>query len=93
MAEVRSQPLAAGSRLCFVDLDDRVAVYDRRSGRTHLLDALTAEVLRLVDPAPELPRHRLRDTLLALLSVPESELPPAVIDDALDRLRTAGLVA
>jgi PqqD family protein of HPr-rel-A system len=72
-------------------LHDRVAVYDRRSGRTHLLDPLTAEVLRLVLASPGTPIEQLRESLLAMLAVSSAELPASLIEDALAQLHSAGL--
>jgi PqqD family protein of HPr-rel-A system len=43
--------LAAGSRLHWVSWDDEYVVFDEGSGNTHLLDFLTAEVLKALEQA------------------------------------------
>lgn len=97
MAEISTvEPDDRGQRFRLVYLDDSAAVYDRRSGRTHILDLVSAEVLRCLEaddrtePADlRLPsiQRRVRQALQA----ESGELPLDVIEAAIERLDSAGL--
>lgn len=87
------EPAEAGS-FVFVDLDGRVAVYDRRSNLTHLLDPLSAEILCVVAAEPDLAgragavhEHLDSGQVTSTDTVSESQ-----VAEALDHLRRVGLV-
>lgn len=65
-------------RLC--DLDDHLACYSRKTGTTHVLDALTGEALRIIHAADE--ARTTRNIAMRLAKI--LEVQP---DDLLDQLR------
>jgi PqqD family protein of HPr-rel-A system len=85
-----SDPSAARFRC--VPLGDVVAVYDRHSGRTHILDPLTAAVMEEQSlQGSESRDEALRQAVAARLGVDLEELPLERVGDSLSRLQSAGL--
>jgi PqqD family protein of HPr-rel-A system len=83
--------LAEGSRLHWVFWDDEYVVFDEGSGDTHLLDFLTAEVLKVLEQSRgDVPA--LVGRVAARLDLdPDADLERR-IREAIERFREAGLV-
>ena len=73
-----------------VDLDPFVALYDRRSGMTHLLAEPAPQLLALLADAP-LTADVLRERLAEAFDLPD--LTDAALAARLDELVAAGLLA
>jgi PqqD family protein of HPr-rel-A system len=83
--------LAENSRLHWVCWDDEYVAFDEGSGDTHLLDLVTAEVLKVLEQSPgALPA--LIERVAARLDVdPDADLERR-IREAIETFREAGLV-
>jgi PqqD family protein of HPr-rel-A system len=82
----------AAARFKCVPLGDVIAAYDRHSGRTHVLDPLTAAVLEerwAGDSATD--GEPLRLATATRLGVPLDELAGDSVAESLARLQSAGL--
>ena len=83
--------LAEGSRLHWISWDDECVVFDEGSGDTHLLDFLTAEVLKVLEQSRG-PVPALVGRVAARLDLdPDADLERR-IREAMERFREAGLV-
>ncbi len=77
--------------LCWLELGDEVLVYHSGSGDTHLLDTLSASVLRLVCDRP-LTLARLTALLADRPGIPRDELDGSELAALMKRFRRLGLV-
>ena len=83
--------LAEGSRLHWVSWDDEHVVFDEGSGNTHLLDFLTAEVLKVLEQSRGAVPALVGRVAARLDLDPDADLERR-IREAVERFREAGLV-
>ena len=97
MAEISLESADNQGRHLFVDLNESIAVYDRRSGRTHVVDFLAAEVLRCAAALPGLDMatgqdlQALQRAVAGGLQVSVEDISSGVLEAAIERLGSAGL--
>jgi PqqD family protein of HPr-rel-A system len=92
MADARVwRPIAAETRTTVL-LDSLTALYDRRSGQTHLLAAPLPEILSVLDAGPATTADLLARLAGAFDLEAAGEDPAAVLDARLAELAALGLV-
>lgn len=83
--------LAPATSLVWRCLDDEWVVYDRGSGRTHVLAPLTAALLGLVEAGPQA-ESRLAATVAEQLGQDVDAGLHQALRETLQQLQTAGLI-
>jgi len=83
--------LAEGSRLHWASWDDEYVVFDEGSGNTHLLDFLTAEVLKALEQSRGAVPALIERVAARLDLDPDADLERR-IREVVERFREAGLV-
>jgi len=83
--------LAEGSRLHWISWDDEYVIFDEGSGDTHLLDLMTAEVLRALEQSPGAESALIERVAVRLDIDPDAALERR-IREAIQKFREAGLV-
>lgn len=74
MSDQRRWHVPGAAQFIWRDLNGVVALHDRRSGETHLLDALSQQILEMLRETPRDPED-LAERLLAHLGAAAEELP------------------
>jgi len=90
--DVVAPPSLGAGRFKFAELSDVTAAYDRASGRTHILDPLSAAILRALHEAgPSLAPESILAGVADRLGLDGAERESAALGASLERLRSAGL--
>jgi PqqD family protein of HPr-rel-A system len=87
-----ASPSHGGGRFKFFELSDVTAAYDRASGRTHILDPLSAAILQaLHELGPSLDPESVLPRIADRFGLDGEERESAALGASLERLRSAGL--
>jgi PqqD family protein of HPr-rel-A system len=89
---VVAPPSQGTGRFKFAELSDVTAAYDRASGRTHILDPLSAAILRaLPEVGPSVAPESVLSRIADRLGLEGAERDSVALGASLERLRSAGL--